>query len=160
MTDRESFETTRERLRQAKLRVTPTRVAVFDCLASSDVPLTHVEVFERLNSFSVDKSTVFRVLQDFVQVGFARRIDIGDHTWRFEFVSEKAGPQSSSHAHLLCNECGSITNLDDSEIKLRVPESAGVVEDIVLRGKCSPCVDQRSLVEPSQATKNARATTD
>lgn len=133
----------RSLLRQANLRATSARIAVLNCLNASERPLTHGEVTERLDPSLVDKSTVFRVLQDFVDVRIVRRFDVGDRIWRFERIPASGAdePLDPPHPHLLCVQCGEVLCLGRFQITLRLPPSAGRVESVLLKGRCARCVE-------------------
>lgn len=132
----------RQRLRDVGLRVTPARVAVARSLMMATGPLTHLEIADNLAAADVDKSTVFRVLQDLISAGLARRLDVGDHTWRYEQASSiPADTSGHAHPHLLCVDCGSVTCLEDAKVELKVPKAVGDVEEVILKGHCKPCQD-------------------
>lgn len=137
--------TARERLRSVGLRATPARIAVLDLLSSAGRLLTHMEVVEQLSVPNIDMSTVFRVLRDLVEAGLARRLDAGDHSWRYEDTSlESPSSVEHSHPHLLCVACGTITCLTGVEVKLKLPRSLGTVEEILVKGRCAPCRDDEA----------------
>jgi len=99
-----------------------------------------LEIAASLVATDVDKSTVFRVLQDLISAGLARRLDVGDHTWRYERASSiPTGPSGHAHPHLLCVDCGSVTCLADAKVELKVPRAVGDIEEVILKGHCQPC---------------------
>ena len=139
------IDDTRHRLRDSGLRATPARIAVLNLLTAASQPSTHQEISERLESRGIDKSTVFRALNDLTEVGLARRMELGDHVWRYEPTRVNANdddPQQP-HPHLLCIDCGTITCLSDRDVTLRVAESVGVIEDILLKGHCPHCAAKK-----------------
>ncbi|MBM3954587.1 MAG: hypothetical protein FJ309_08235 [Planctomycetes bacterium] len=100
----------------------------------------NLEIADNLARIDFDKSTVFRVLQDFISTGLARRLDVGDHAWRYEQTSSiPTGTKGHAHPHMLCVDCGSVTCLADAADDLRVPKSVGDIEEIILKGHCKPC---------------------
>lgn len=127
----------RELLRSKGLRATPARIAVIDFLDGSKHPSTHLEVTERLVKSGFEKSTIFRALGDLTEAGLLRKMELGDHVWRFERVGEEAG--ESAHPHLLCVDCGSIQCLDDNQVELKAARSVGQIEDVLLKGRCPEC---------------------
>jgi Fur family transcriptional regulator, ferric uptake regulator len=139
------IDDTRHRLRDHGLRATPARIAVLNLLGDASQPSTHQEISERLASRGIDKSTVFRALNDLTEVGLARRMELGDHVWRYEPTRVNANdddPQQP-HPHLLCIDCGTITCLSDRDVTLRVAKSVGVIEDILLKGHCPHCAAKK-----------------
>ncbi len=135
----------RRRLRDAGLRATSARVAVMELLAKIGTPETHQEISDQLQSLKFDKSTIFRALNDLAAGGLARRMELGDHVWRYELArSPEDGDQSDqSHPHLLCVVCGSITCLTENDIEIKVSKAIGPIEDVLLKGHCVSCVEDQ-----------------
>lgn len=144
--DEATLDDVRQRLRAADLRATPARIAVLGLLAKVQGPISHQEAFESLSESGVDKSTLFRTLNDLAAAGLARRMELGDHVWRYEAVRESASSHSSeeAHPHLLCVDCGSVTCLTQKEVAVRVSKSLGPIEDVLLKGHCSACQEGTS----------------
>jgi Fur family transcriptional regulator, ferric uptake regulator len=141
------IDDTRQMLRDSGLRATPARIAVFELLAAAEQPSTHQEISERLENRGIDKSTVFRALNDLTEAGLARRMELGDHVWRYEPTrasGSEDGPEPV-HPHLLCVDCGAITCLDEGDVTLKIAKSVGVIEDILLKGHCANCAADRKL---------------
>ncbi len=127
----------RELLRAKGLRATPARIAVVNFLDGSGHPRTHLEVTEKLVKSGFEKSTIFRALGDLTEAGLLRKMELGDHVWRFERVGSEAG--ETAHPHLLCIDCGSIQCLDDNQVELKAARSVGQIEDVLLKGRCPEC---------------------
>lgn len=128
-------------LQKAGLRVTTNRIAVVRFLTNSTSPQSHIEVLQCLPALSTDRSTVFRVLQDFVDSSLVRRMDLGDHVWRYELVRERSLAEvEHAHPHLLCGRCGAVTCLHADEIELRVADSLGAIQEVLVRGTCCKCL--------------------
>ncbi len=127
----------RELLRAKGLRATPARIAVVNFLDGSGHPRTHLEVTEKLVKSGFEKSTIFRALGDLTEAGLLRKMELGDHVWRFERVGLEAG--DTAHPHLLCIDCGSIQCLDDNQVELKAARSVGQIEDVLLKGRCPEC---------------------
>lgn len=128
----------RELLRAKGLRATPARIAVIDFLDGSGHPNTHLEVTEKLIERGFEKSTIFRALSDMTEAGLLRKMELGDHVWRFERVGGEGG-DAAAHPHLLCIDCGSIQCLDDNQVELKASRSVGQIEDVLLKGRCPEC---------------------
>ena len=139
----EQTEDVRQRLREAGLRATAARIAVLGLLGRIGTPGTHQEISDRLQSLRFDKSTIFRALNDLAAAGLARRMELGDHVWRYELATSTENDQHPEpHPHLLCVVCGSITCLTDETIEIKVSKSIGPIEDILLKGHCLSCVEE------------------
>lgn len=137
----DQLEQTRGRLREAGLRATPARIAVLQFLGKQTGPVSHQEACDALATSAVDKSTVFRALQDLGEAGLVRRMELGDHVWRFELAAPGAAADASSdgHPHHLCVDCGHITCLTSKDVKINVSKSIGSVAEVLLRGTCPDC---------------------
>lgn len=133
----------RQRLHDAGLRATSARIAVLNLLGKIGTPETHQEISDHLQALKFDKSTIFRALNDLAASGLARRMELGDHVWRYELAGSTAHGDHSdqAHPHLLCVVCGSITCLTDDDIEIKVSKSIGPIEDVLLKGHCVSCVE-------------------
>ncbi len=131
-------------LRDAGLRATAARAAVYACLADQARPMTHAEVCEALEGQGMDRATVYRNLADLTEVELVRRTDHGDHLWRFELGSHQAHHAPDPHPHFVCTECGKIACLPDGAVVVSAVRGApktikrGAYE-VQLRGACDAC---------------------
>jgi len=136
-----SQEWAREKIRSAGLRATPARIATLKVLHGSESPLTHAEVSDELQNLEIDKATVFRNLTDLVAKNVIRRSALGDNVWRFEIIKESAH-EPDSHPHFICICCGSVSCMEDVELKRTSTSKSPLFEritEIVLRGHCNEC---------------------
>ena len=136
-----SVQQAREALRQANLRSTTSRVAVLQHLATAAKPLSHADVADALVPSGYDKSTLYRCLVELADAGLLARLDAGDHAWRFELRDgeEEHGPE---HPHFVCVDCGKVTCLPDTEVKISPPKASSTVGDVTeifLKGHCKEC---------------------
>lgn len=131
-------------LREAGLRSTAPRIAVLKSLLSAQRPLSHNELSELLEKEGHDKTTIFRNLTDMTEVGLVSRIDVGDHTWRFE-TRNIDNQEDSNHAHFVCTDCGDVDCLSDLDLtvssKKKGKAKVGKVSEILLKGHCDDCED-------------------
>ena len=139
----EQTDDIRQRLRDAGLRATSARVAVLGLLGNISTPGTHQEISDQLQSLNFDRSTIFRALNDLANGGLARRMELGDHVWRYELATsaDDGDLNEQTHPHLLCVVCGSITCLTDDDIEIKVSKAIGPIEDVLLKGHCVSCVE-------------------
>jgi Fur family ferric uptake transcriptional regulator len=132
----------RERIRGAGLRATPARVAVLRMLSGRGTPPSHPEVFAELQSQGWDRATLYRNLVDLTEGGLLRRVDLGDHVWRYELAQDHP-EEGSEHPHFLCTSCGDVACLDAVEVKLPTAGVPGAVRagrvQIQFRGLCDRC---------------------
>jgi len=132
----------RNLLRSVGLRATAPRLAVLRMLLREPRPLSHVEIWHALQNGGFDRATVFRNLHDLVKAGVSSRVDVGDHTWRFERRSVRRS-QPAEHSHFVCERCGSVACLGGVRVKFsrRASDASriGNVSAVVLRGRCPAC---------------------
>ncbi|MCD6254867.1 MAG: transcriptional repressor [Deltaproteobacteria bacterium] len=120
---------------------TPLRLAVLELLVSEKRSFTPEEILNCVSAkMSINKVTVYRILERLLKAGLIRRLSIG-RPFRYEI----AGKGHKVHPHLICNSCGKIECLDlleftsiiSSLCKLYGIESEGV--EIYIKGICKKC---------------------
>jgi Fur family ferric uptake transcriptional regulator len=139
----EELQLLRARIRDAGLRCTPARLAILAELKSSASPLSHADVTSTLEGLGIDRATVYRNLVELSEAGLASRVDLGDHTWRFEW-RDTGHDVADEHPHFVCTECGEVSCLVGVEISIKPPGKAkrsavGEVTEILLKGRCIRC---------------------
>ena len=138
--DLEQFR--KQRLREAGLRATPSRLAVLELLDRSSVPLSHGEVVQVFRAKPWDRATLYRNLLDLVRGRLARRIDVGDRIWRFEIATPH--PHDTSHPHFVCTTCKQISCMPGIDLRVirseDIPKTVQNQEiDVEIRGLCDIC---------------------
>jgi Fur family ferric uptake transcriptional regulator len=133
----------RDLLRRVCLRATASRLAVLRLLLRQRHPLSHAQVAHALQAGGFDRVTVFRNLQDLAEAAILSRVDVGDHTWRFELRSSDT-LSGTQHSHFICERCSSVSCLDDfsASVLPRTPAFGAIVatvSDVVVRGCCRHC---------------------
>jgi Fur family ferric uptake transcriptional regulator len=129
--------TGRDRLRAAGLRATPARLAVLQVLELSQHGVSHAELVEQLSDW--DATTLYRNLTDIVRVGLARRVDLGDHVWRYHRMGAE---HQGEHPHFTCVECGETQCLPALQWTAggNAPRAVAAMDvDVQLRGVCDHC---------------------
>lgn len=96
-------------LKEKGLRFTAQKKEVLCALKHK--PQTVLEILSLLKQkkTSIDKVTIYRILTSFVTLGLVREIFLGDREARYELVGDE------HHHHLVCEECGSIEDVELSE---------------------------------------------
>ncbi|MEI6805254.1 MAG: transcriptional repressor [Myxococcaceae bacterium] len=117
-------------IHKAGLRSTPARIAVLTLLSQAKKPMSHGELADCLQAEEFDRATIFRNLTDLTEAGLLSRIDLGDHTWRFELKAQ--------HPHFVCTDCGDVACLSDSDIQ--VSTKLATISEVLLKGHCGECL--------------------
>lgn len=103
-------------LKEEDLRLTSQRLAILEDILGSDEHRECDDIYLSLREKNdpVSRATIYRTLDILVQVGFVRKMDIGDGRLRYENKLPKA-----HHDHMICLECGKILEFVDDEIEAR-----------------------------------------
>ncbi|MCX6004759.1 MAG: Fur family transcriptional regulator [Chloroflexi bacterium] len=122
-------------------RVTPQRIMVVDALHSVETHISAEEIFNKLKEKYpyANISTVYRTLELLKELGLAAQIDIGDGIARYH------AKEHSKHHHLVCNKCGTIIDLPETELVplekalLRNCRFKADLSHLAIFGICSNC---------------------
>jgi Fur family transcriptional regulator, stress-responsive regulator len=132
--------TTAAELRAAGLRVTAARLAILDTVRAGDhldVDAVTSQVRDRLGHVSFQ--AVYEALHAFTAAGLVRRIEPAGSPARFEC---RVG---DNHHHLVCRECGRLTDVDCAVGEapcLEPADDAGYLvdeADVTFWGFCPDC---------------------
>ncbi|SHI14642.1 Fur family transcriptional regulator, ferric uptake regulator [Sporobacter termitidis DSM 10068] len=120
-----------------------------------DKHITTNEAYALLKESEPDigKATVHRMYHVLMELGFVRRLDVGDGLFRYEICSQNSG--AHTHHHLICSECGSVQDVREDmleEMERQVDEKYGfAVEDhkVQFFGRCENCRAKRNKNDSS-----------
>ena len=93
------------RLRRADQRYTAGRRAIVDLLASAGRPVSIGDITDRLPG--LPRSSAYRHLTDLETLGLVRRVAASDEFARFELAEDL----TEHHHHLICLNCGKVTDV-------------------------------------------------
>jgi Fur family ferric uptake transcriptional regulator len=131
-------------VRNAAKRTTRPRVAVLAALLEARSALTQREVEQRVGrGASIDRVTVYRVLDWLVARGLAHRICGDDRVWRFNAVDHE---HAQRHAHFQCSDCGEVICLEKVVAARDVPVPSGYRPqeiELIVKGLCAGCTPAR-----------------
>ncbi len=130
-----------ETLRAAGYRLTPQRESVLAVIAESEAHLNAEEILQRVRTRYpyLGKSAVYRSLDLLTQLGLVTQTDLGQGRVEYELH------QHPHHHHLVCRDCGSITQVDHTSfhaLEKRLQEKYGFeadLEHLALFGHCRKC---------------------
>ncbi len=128
-----------DRLRRVGQRVTPQRLVILGALRPGE-HLAADEIFARVEPLlpGVNRSTVYRTLELFRDLGLVSMTDLGGGARQFELIDDL-------HHHLICHRCGAILELDDALVD---PLRDGIrarygftpaIDHLAVFGFCSVC---------------------
>ncbi len=138
-------------LRQAGHRVTRQRGIILDAVCSGDghIALGEVYAHARRQDRLLDRSTVYRALKLFTEVGLVVAADTGDGETYYEIK------RPEQHHHLVCRQCGHEQEIDDSVLDAmfrqvdQEHQFQVVTDHLVLFGYCVSCQQQRAANPPN-----------
>ncbi len=134
------YNTFKDVCRKHNIRMTPQRIAIFQCLNKlSDHPSAE-SVYHKLHDLypNISYDTVNRTLIKFAEIGI---IDITEGIG----TPRRFDPKTEQHHHFHCVECGKIFDFNfDCYDNLELPEELATQHEIIqkrviLRGLCSTC---------------------
>ncbi len=107
----------------------------------AEAHLTADEIFARVGSASpaVNRSTVYRTLELFRDLGVIAETDLGGGVRHYQILEQ------DRHHHLVCHDCGAIVELDDDVLEPVRRESlarygfVAEIDHLALFGRCRQC---------------------
>ncbi len=129
--------------RQAGMRVTPQRQAIYEEVAKTEEHPDAETVFKRVRKRmpTVSLDTVYRTLSMLEEIGLVSRVEIFCERARFD-------ANIDPHHHFMCSRCGLVRDFQsETENPVDVPafvEEWGEIDavHIQVRGVCSECINR------------------
>jgi Fur family ferric uptake transcriptional regulator len=128
-------------LRAAGHRVTRQRILILDAVCDGGKHTTLGEIYARLRAFdpSIHRSTLYRSLRLFTEVGLVVSAQPGDGETYYEIAQPK------HHHHLVCNRCGAETEVSGDVLRHTIEEVRArygfqiEAAHLVFSGVCAAC---------------------
>ena len=129
-------------LKQLKLKVTPRRQEIMNCLGGEESYLSAEEVWSRVNARlgSIGLPTVYRILDELAEAGVVTRIFLSDRKQYYYLCSNQG-----HHHHFVCESCRRVEDVEqcglDSVTRAFARRSGGRVTSHILQinGICGSC---------------------
>ncbi|MEM9916551.1 MAG: transcriptional repressor [Bacteroidota bacterium] len=121
-----------------KRRNTPSKRKILEILKEANSALSHDMIQARLDA-SIDRATIYRILNRFCEDGQAHKVIGGDGKQYFACGMERGGKHKHHHFHFKCLSCGKVECLEN-EIQIELPE--GYVAEkynALISGRCKSC---------------------
>jgi len=124
-----------------KRRNTPTKTAVLSTLEQAGTALSHDKILTQLNG-TIDRATVYRILNRFCADGIAHRIVADDGKQYFALCEGCSHEEHShNHFHFRCLNCDQVECLT-TEVTVGLPAGYRAKNfNGVISGHCSNCSD-------------------
>lgn len=121
------------------MKVTPQRVAIYEAVAATEAHPPPEEVFRLVRDEmpNVSLATVYKTLDFLEEIGLVARVSSEGSNRRYDANLEP-------HHHLVCSECGSITDFLDASLNdLRLRRRLGGFKperiSVQVTGVCADC---------------------
>ena len=122
-------------------RVTRQRALILEavCAGGGHTPLGEIYLRVQQVDRSIDRSTVYRALRLFVDLGLVVPADTGDGETYYEVA------KLTPHHHLVCRRCGEESEIGDAALRAmfdQVSREHGFrveIDHLVLFGVCADC---------------------
>lgn len=139
MSRKQAEQVAAARVRKTGDRVTAARVRVLAALLKRSEAVSHHELEGMLAPESIDRVTLYRVLDWLVEQGLAHRISGADRAWRFSATDRR----HDAHAHFHCNRCGKVLCLEEVKTR-RLPTDVprgyrAEAMEVTVKGICAGC---------------------
>lgn len=129
-------------LKQHNLSITGSRKAILELFLQRDGALAHADI-ENLTSSTLDRVTVYRTLQTFVEKGLIHLVPTTDNTLLYALCSSNCstGHHHDDHVHFVCNTCNTTTCIDEVTVPLvKLPRGFKLSKaSMVIEGQCRNC---------------------
>ena len=129
-------------LRSVGARLTAPRQRVLHVLRAAQTPLTHRDVVDRVSAeggATIDRVTIYRVLDWLVSVGLASKASDAQRVFRFAVSVPDV--RHERHVHFRCTGCGGVYCLKDAPPPVpRLPRGFRLTGmHIDIQGECARC---------------------
>ncbi len=133
-----------EHIRGTGARATPARIRVLRLLRAAPAALTHNEIEQALGAATMDRVTLYRVLDWLAATGLVHKNPDASRVFRF---SAAAAGEHKAHIHFRCEDCGGVFCLEAAPPAAPVLPSGFSLSriDFDLRGRCADCCMPRVM---------------
>jgi len=131
----------RGRLSELGYRLTPQRLMVVKAVEDADSHISAEEIHLHIRASypHMNISTVYRTLELLNELGLVTETDLGDGRVRYHSIGK------GHHHHLVCQNCGAITDIEESDLSplwAEIKQKYGFkvhMNHLAFFGLCSRC---------------------
>jgi Fur family ferric uptake transcriptional regulator len=129
------------KLTEKEYRLTPQRMMIVSAIENSDGHISAEEIYAQVAAKypQVNVSTVYRTLELLKKLGLVTETDFGEGRVRYHPAGK------GHHHHLVCTECGTVIDLDESQLSslesmlLREYKFTADLRHLAIFGRCAKC---------------------
>ncbi len=129
-------------LKKNQLSVTESRKKILGLFYEQESALEHNDIETRTGD-TIDRVTIYRTLQTFVEKGIIHSIPTTDNSVQYALCKDDCseGHHHDNHVHFKCYICGTTYCLDDvTTPEVQLPKGfKPTVIDVVVTGTCKNC---------------------
>jgi Fur family ferric uptake transcriptional regulator len=129
-------------LRESNVGNTASRRTILELFLDQDGALAHSDIEEMMGG-GLDRVTVYRTLQTFLEKGLIHTIPTSDNSIRYALCKGDCseGHHHDNHVHFMCDECSNAICLDKvATPAIRLPRGfKGKHVNVVVSGTCKDC---------------------
>jgi Fur family transcriptional regulator, ferric uptake regulator len=129
-------------LKRNQLSVTGTRSKILELFLSQHGALAHCDI-EKKTGEKIDRVTVYRTLQTFVEKGIIHTIPTADNAIRYALCKDQCseGHHHDHHVHFVCKQCGNTICLEETSVPdVKLPNGYEPTQvEVVVNGVCKDC---------------------
>jgi len=129
-------------LKRNQLSVTGTRSKILELFLSLHGALAHCDI-EKKTGEKIDRVTVYRTLQTFVEKGIIHTIPTADNAIRYALCKDQCseGHHHDHHVHFVCKQCGNTICLEETAVpEVQLPSGYEPTQvEVVVNGVCKDC---------------------
>lgn len=131
-----------EILKSGNLSVTASRKKILTLFLKADGALSHGDIEQEADE-KMDRITIYRTLQAFVQKGIIHIIPTADNSIRYALCKDECseGHHHDQHVHFVCNKCNTTYCLEQINVP-HVKLPTGFIEnqtEVIINGLCAKC---------------------
>lgn len=129
-------------LKENSIANTDSRRRILELFLEQENALAHSDIEKKMGG-ALDRVTVYRTLQTFLEKGLIHTIPTSDNAIRYALCKSgcSEGHHHDDHVHFMCDECGNTICLEKvatPEVKLPKGFRSKQV-DVVVSGICKDC---------------------
>ena len=126
-------------VKMKKTRNTKAKTKIQELIDSSSVALSPSEIHNSLEGIC-DKVTIYRILQRLMEADLIHKIVDTDGSIKYASCYSCQSVHEHDHVHFSCENCKSVTCLDDVKPKYELAKSYMVSEmNFIISGICPQC---------------------
>lgn len=129
-------------LKENNLSNTDSRRKILELFLAHSGALAHSDIEKKMGG-SLDRVTVYRTLQTFLEKGLIHSIPTSDNSIRYALCKSDCseGHHHDDHVHFVCDECGNTVCLENVTTPVvKLPRGfKGKQVEVVISGTCKDC---------------------